>query len=90
MKISASYWMFEGGLEAQKPITEAMTEAKNLGYDAIELCIASSGVLTHEATQAQSHSREASFDEEPDRNEGRNYADEHYCHHERSRYDPRS
>ena len=29
-------------------------------------------------------------DEEPDRNEGRNYADEHYCHHERSRYDPRS
>lgn len=53
MKISASYWMFEGGLEAKKPIAEAMAEAKNLGFDAIELCIASQGVLTHQTTQAQ-------------------------------------
>jgi len=53
MKISASYWMFQGGLEAQKPIVEAMTEAKNLGFDAIELCIATQGVLTPEATKAQ-------------------------------------
>lgn len=28
MKISASYWMFEGGLEARKPVAEAMREAK--------------------------------------------------------------
>jgi len=53
MKISASYWMFEGGLEARKPITEAMREAKQLGFDAIELAIASKGVLTHRATQTQ-------------------------------------
>ncbi len=53
MKISASYWMFEGGLEAKKPVADAMAEAKNLGFDAIELCIADQGVLTHEATQAQ-------------------------------------
>ena len=53
MKISASYWMFEGGLEAQKPIAEAMQEAKDLGFDAVELAIASKGVLTHHATQAQ-------------------------------------
>ncbi len=53
MKISASYWMFEGGLEAKKPISEAMQEAKELGFDAIELCIGSQGVLTHEATQSQ-------------------------------------
>lgn len=53
MKISASYWMFEGGLEAGKPITEAMAEAKELGFEAIELCIASQGVLTHETSQAQ-------------------------------------
>ena len=53
MKISASYWMFEGGLEAQKPIAEAMQEAKELGFDAIELAIASEGVLTHKATAAQ-------------------------------------
>jgi L-ribulose-5-phosphate 3-epimerase len=53
MKISASYWMFEGGLEAQKPITEAMQEAKKLGFDAIELAIAGAGVLTDQTTQAQ-------------------------------------
>ncbi len=52
MKISASYWMFEGGLEAERPIADAMQEAKRLGFDAIELAVASKGVLTHEATQA--------------------------------------
>jgi hexulose-6-phosphate isomerase len=50
MKISASYWMFEGGLEAKKPVFEAMKEAKKLGFDAIELCIASEGVLTDKTT----------------------------------------
>ncbi|GAG51158.1 unnamed protein product, partial [marine sediment metagenome] len=53
MKISASYWMFEGGLEAGKPIAEAMQEAKDTGFDAIELCVAAEGVLTHEATRTQ-------------------------------------
>ncbi len=54
MKISASYWMFEGGLEATLPVVDAMAQAKALGFDAIELCVASSGALTHEATQADS------------------------------------
>jgi len=53
MKIGISYWMFEGGLEAAKPIAEAMQEAKDLGFDAIELAIAGEGVLTHNATQEQ-------------------------------------
>jgi len=53
MKISASYWMFEGGLEAKKPIAEAMQEAKELGFEAIELAVASKGVLTEKTTQAQ-------------------------------------
>ncbi len=53
MKISISYWMFEGGLEAKKPIAEAMQQAKKLGFDTIELSIASEGVLTHDITQAQ-------------------------------------
>jgi hexulose-6-phosphate isomerase len=53
MKISASYWMFEGGLDAKKPIAEAMQEAKDLGFDAIELTIAGNGVLTHQATKVQ-------------------------------------
>jgi L-ribulose-5-phosphate 3-epimerase len=53
MKVSASYWMFEGGLDATRPIAEAMQEAKDIGFDAIELCIASEGVLTHDTTQSQ-------------------------------------
>jgi hexulose-6-phosphate isomerase len=53
MKISASYWMFEGGLEATLPVTDAMSQAKNLGFDAIELCVGSQGVLTHETPQAE-------------------------------------
>ena len=53
MKISVSYWMFEGGLEAQKPIAEAMQDAKDLGFDAIELAIGSKGVLTEKTTQAE-------------------------------------
>ena len=53
MKISASYWMFEGGLDAKKPLSEAMQEAKDLGFDAIELAVASHGVLTDRAIQAQ-------------------------------------
>ena len=53
MKISASYWMFEGGLEAERPIADVMQEAKRLGFDAVELAVASAGVLTHEATRAQ-------------------------------------
>ena len=52
MKISASYWMFEGGLEAQLPVLEAMKQARKLGFDAIELCIAAEGVLTDKTSQA--------------------------------------
>ena len=53
MKLGASYWMFEGGLEASLPVRDAMEQAKKLGFDSIELCIASQGVLTHEITQAE-------------------------------------
>jgi len=53
MKISASYWMLEGGLEGTRPIAQAMKEAKILGFEAIELAIASQGVLTHRATKTQ-------------------------------------
>jgi hexulose-6-phosphate isomerase len=53
MKISASYWMFEGGLEATKPIALAMRDARELGFEAIELAIGSKGVLTNQATKAQ-------------------------------------
>ena len=53
MKIGASYWMFEGGLEGKKAPVEAMQEAKAAGFDAIELCVASEGVLTHNTTQSE-------------------------------------
>ena len=53
MKIGANYWMFEGGLEGQKPVVEAMQDAKAMGYEAIELCIASQGVLTNKTGQAE-------------------------------------
>ena len=36
MKISASYWIFEGGLEGTLPISDAMEQASQLGFDAIE------------------------------------------------------
>jgi hexulose-6-phosphate isomerase len=53
MKISMSYWCVEGGLEAQRPIVEAMQEAKDFGYDAIELAISGTGVLTPQTTQEE-------------------------------------
>ena len=53
MKISASYWMFEDGLEAKLPITKAIQQAKDLGFDGIELCVASEGVLTHNTTEEE-------------------------------------
>ncbi len=63
VKISASYWMFQGGLEAERSIAEAMQEAKDLGFDGIELCIASEGVLTHSITQTQCEDIAATADE---------------------------
>jgi len=53
MKISASYWIFEGGLEGELPISNAMEQARKLGFDAIELGIASKGVLTHKTTMEE-------------------------------------
>ena len=53
MKISANYWIFEGGLDGTLPIADAMKQAAQLGYDGIELCIASQGVLTQKTTQAE-------------------------------------
>jgi hexulose-6-phosphate isomerase len=53
MKISASYWMFDGGLDGRKPIYEAIRETKLLGFDAIELCIAGTGVLTEKTSEKE-------------------------------------
>jgi len=53
MKISASYWIFDGGLEGKLPISDAMKQARELGFDGIELGIASKGVLTHKTTEEE-------------------------------------
>ena len=51
MKISASYWIFDGGLDGTLPIKSAMEQASKMGFEGIELGIASQGVLTHNTTQ---------------------------------------
>ena len=53
MKISMSYWGLEGGLEGRRALVDAMREVKALGFDAIELAIAGSGVLTPRTSRAE-------------------------------------
>ena len=53
MKISASYWIFDGGLDGSLPISSAMEQASRMDFEGIELGIASQGVLTHNTTQAE-------------------------------------
>ena len=53
MKISASYWIFDGGLDGSLPIKSAMEQASKMGFEGIELGIASQGVLTHNTSQAE-------------------------------------
>ena len=53
MKISASYWIFDGGLDGTLPIKSAMGQASKMGFEGIELGIASQGVLTHNTSQAE-------------------------------------
>ena len=40
-----SYWSFEGGLEQKKPLKDVFIEAKNTGYDGVELAIGEKGIL---------------------------------------------
>ncbi len=53
MKISASYWIFDGGLDGTLHIKSAMEQASKMGFEGIELGIASQGVLTHNTSQAE-------------------------------------
>ena len=53
MKISASYWIFDGGLDGSLPIKSAMEQASKMGFEGIELGIASQGELTHNTSQAE-------------------------------------
>ena len=53
MKICASYWIFDGGLDGTLPIKSAMEQASKMGFEGIELGIASQGVLTQNTSQAE-------------------------------------
>lgn len=48
-----SYWMFPGGLENTKDIPEAMQDAKDAGFEAIELSVGSEGGLNPGSTQKE-------------------------------------
>jgi len=47
-----SYWSIKGGLEAARPVEEAVVEAKAAGFAGIELAVAEKGVLTPATDQA--------------------------------------
>jgi hexulose-6-phosphate isomerase len=53
MKKSISYWSFPGGLDAAAPIKETMQGAKDAGFDCIELCFGTAGVLSPATTEAE-------------------------------------
>jgi L-ribulose-5-phosphate 3-epimerase len=53
MKIGVSYWMFPEGLDGKMPIKDALRQAKDLGFDSLELGIADTGVLTPRTTQRE-------------------------------------
>jgi hexulose-6-phosphate isomerase len=48
---SINYWSFPGGLEGTLDITTFLGRAKQLGFDAVELCIGETGALSLETTE---------------------------------------
>jgi len=53
MKKSISYWAFPGGLEGTKSIPGAFKEAKEAGFEAVELAIGETGKLSLKTTEKQ-------------------------------------
>ena len=53
MKKSITYWAFPGGLEGKKRIAECFAEAREAGFEAVELCCGEEGRLTPNATERQ-------------------------------------
>jgi hexulose-6-phosphate isomerase len=48
-----SYWSMKRGLENTHPIDQALNEARDAGFEALELAVGTEGVLTPETTQAE-------------------------------------
>ena len=53
MKKSISYWAFPGGLEGEKDITQCFEEAKEAGFEAVELRCCDRGKLNLKTTEKQ-------------------------------------
>jgi L-ribulose-5-phosphate 3-epimerase len=51
MKLCISYWSVEGGLANTRPIEDAMKEAKDAGFDGIELACGTEGVISTSTDQ---------------------------------------
>ncbi|HHV61285.1 MAG TPA: sugar phosphate isomerase/epimerase [Firmicutes bacterium] len=49
MKKAINYWSFPGGLEGSKDVIGCLDEARELGFDGIELCFAGGGALPVDA-----------------------------------------
>lgn len=46
-----SYWSFVGGLDGTKPAIEALNDAKECGFDSLELCLSATGDVSLETTE---------------------------------------
>ncbi len=51
MDLSISYWSIKDGLSNERPIEDAIIEAKTAGFDGIELACSTGGVLSVESDQ---------------------------------------
>jgi hexulose-6-phosphate isomerase len=53
MKRGISYWSFEHGLDGTQRIDEALQQADRAGFEALELCIGTTGVLSVKTTERE-------------------------------------
>lgn len=52
MKKGINYWSFPGGLDGKKDFAEAVKEAKELGYEGIEVCLFPDGPLNLDISES--------------------------------------
>jgi L-ribulose-5-phosphate 3-epimerase len=53
MQRGISYWSFEHGLAGTQPIADALKQAKQAGFEALELCMGRTGVLSVASTERE-------------------------------------
>ncbi len=53
IKKSINYWSYPGGLEGTLPLKEFFSHAARHGFESVEVCIGSAGVLSYETTETE-------------------------------------